>query len=248
MKERYAFRYNEYLQQEFEHGKVFDFSVQKDLLLSDVDARFHGAPVVTGDSPLSKLGIRFTQDSKKLHDLVDLTDTYGADAVRIAVIEGLPLNDENLTGCWRFIGNLWRLLKTSSFDVAQSDLDVYRCLQSHDYQKALIALKSLIKTELIGNDILMLCYAFMPHLILSFDQKIHEKMKDFSHQLENMQLSSKLFIEINGKNVMDFYPDFDKKEEIIKQALSFEQIKRKIQDRKIKQTIFIPNKGVNFVV
>ena len=110
MKERYAFRYNEFLIQK--QQKIFDVAGSKNPLLDDIKARFEGVPFTDGISPLLKLGVCVKQTHKDLEKLLPLTDVYGADAVRLALIENMPLTDENLTGCWRFVGNFWRYCQT----------------------------------------------------------------------------------------------------------------------------------------
>ena len=248
MKERYAFRYNEFLQQQKETGKIFASDNCLNALLCDVDYRYKGKEFIHGNAAFSKLGVRVNGNLNLTGNLDFLTDTYGADAVRIALIEELPLTDANLTGCWRFVGNLWRLLKQEKLNANFSDLKIYECIQNKNYEQALIALKSAIKHGKIGRDIFKLCYPFMPHLILSFNPEIHSQMMSFWQDVWKMSFVKKMFVEINGKKVLDFYPKTKEKQEIIEEVLSFDKIKRKITDKPIKRIIFIPEKGVNFVV
>lgn len=249
MKERYAFRYNEFLQQRKEQGKIFEKEKSLNVLLCDVKARFQGKGFVKGDSSLSKLGVRVNGTFSLPENWKELTDMYGADALRIALIENIPLSDENLTGCWRFIGNLWRTLQAYNLMTNDmSDYVVYETLKKGDYKQVLLALKSAIKNNQIGRDIFKLCYPFMPHLILSFVQDIHEQMPAFYKDIQTKALPNKMFIEVNGKRIMDFYAEAKDKQEFIDEVLSFGRIKRKITNKSIKRIIFIPQKGVNIVI
>ena len=249
MKERYAFRYNEYLQQQAQKGKVFALDgTGGNALFNDIAARLQGKAFVSGISSFSKLGIQCDGDFQDSDEIIPLADIYGADAVRLALVEGLPLTDENLTGCWRFIGNLWYDLKTNLRTAELCDKAVYKSLQQSNYKQALIDLKTLIKTKHYTEDILCLSYPFMPHLALYFDKDIHQKMKGFYASLQSKIINNKYFIQVNGKCVMDFYPTNTEKEQIIREALSFSKIACKIKNKSVQNVIFIPNKGVNFVV
>ena len=248
MKERYAFRYNEFIQQQKEAGKLFSLESFSDALLSDVDFRFQGKEFENGESPFFKLGVHVNGNLNFKGDLNFLADTYGADALRIALIENMSLTDQNLTGCWRFIGNFWRLLKTMRLHQELSDFKVYESIQKKDYGQTLIDLKSAIKQENIGKDIFKLSYPFMPHLILSFEQDIHEQMPIFYKSIQTMTLPNKMFVQVNGKRVLDFYTRLEEKQEIIDEVLSFDKIKSKIKGKSVKRIIFIPKKGVNIVV
>ena len=96
MKERYAFRYNEFLQQQKETGKIFASDNCLNALLCDVDCRYKGKEFINGNAAFSKLGVRVNGNLNLTGNLDFLTDTYGADAVRIALIEELPLFEEPL--------------------------------------------------------------------------------------------------------------------------------------------------------
>ena len=255
MTERYAFRYTEFLIGQTEENKLFATGENDNPLIADIDARFKGMIFVEGQSPLSSFGIRVSKDDKIMQSLSNDVADYGADALRVALLENkMPLSHNQKAAAWRLVDKLWHILKQVDLggptDWDKSDFyPVINSLQAGDYRRAWIDLKTILSMDKVPAGVAFDVYPFMPHLVQSLHTDIHSKMPDFWHFIQSKKLPSCYFIEINGRRVCDFYPknetDFEK---IQKEALSFPAVQNKIENRAIQKVINISGKGLNFVV
>lgn len=255
MTERYAFRYTEFLIGQAQKDKVFADAIGDNPLIADIDARLRGLSFAKGQAPLIAFGIQVLTDDEILQKIkVDTTD-YGADALRVALLENKkPLSHNQKAAAWRLVDKLWHLLKQADLgDVGAWDATdfypVIEALQSKDYKNAWIHLKTILNADIVPAGVAFGIYPFMPHLVQSLYPNIHSKMKDFFIFIKSKKLPPRYFIEFNGKRLGDFYPtnssDFEK---IKKEALSFPFVQNKIKGKEIKKVINISGKGLNFVV
>lgn len=252
MIERYAFRYTEYLMQQRWKQAVFAPAAD-DVLQSDMLARLTGAPMLQGVPKLLKLGILTEQNTPLFEQYIPLVETYGADAVRCALVLNpkCSIDDDVLfTSGWRQADKVWQLTHKMGNNIDIQNAAYYpllTALQKKDFKAALIELNTLIKTEhAFSKELLLFIYPFMPHLVTRVCGDIHLQMADFWADLMQMHLPQRLFIEINGKSVMSFFTQEIDEQKIIKQALSFDKIQNKIKGKP--RIIFIPRKGINIVV
>ena len=164
MTERYAFRYTEYLIGQKEENKIFADVPDKNPLLADIGARFKGVPFDEGKAPLALFGIHVSQSNDDLQKLsADVAD-YGADALRVAVLENkLPLTHQQKAAGWRLVGNLWHILKQTPLGVPQ-DWDnqtfypVVESLQQKDFKRAWVDLKTILNADNVPQGV---CFVFI---------------------------------------------------------------------------------------
>ena len=255
MTERYAFRYTEFLIGQTEKNKVFVTDENDNPLIGDIKSRFKGLPFVDGLAPLSFFGVRVLKDDKNIQSLSDDVADYGADALRVALLENKkPLSHNQKAAAWRLVDKLWHILKRVDFgnpdDWDKSDFyPVISSLQAGDYKRAWIDLKTILSMEKVPAGVAFGVYPFMPHLIQSLYPDIHSKMPDFWNFIQSKKLPPCYFIEVNGRRVCDFYPsDGANLEKIQKEALSFSVVQNKTKGKAIQKVINISGKGLNFVV
>ena len=255
MTERYAFRYTEFLIEQTEQDKIFACATGDNPLLADIEARLKGIAFGKGQAPLAAFGIRVQLDDENLQKIKADTADYGADALRVALLENkMPLSHNQKAAAWRLVGKLWHILKQADLgDVKKWDTTdfypVIESFQSEDYKSAWIHLKTILNADNVPTGVAFGVYPFMPHLVQSLYPSIHSKMGNFFAFIKSKKLPPRYFVEINGRRVGDFYPinstDFEK---IKKEALSFPFVQNKISGKEIKKVINISGKGLNFVV
>ena len=238
---------------QIEQKKLFDYE-DVTPLLSDVGARMQGLPFFDGYSSLSFLGIRVDLKDDTLMFLKDDVSDYGIDALRVVLLENkFPLTHAQKASGWRLADKLWLNLKDLPLgDFEQLNNSLYypfiQCLQVKDWKKAWFKLKTIFNNH--SDSVLAYClYPFMPHLVQSIHSEIHSKMAQFWSFVLAIEAPRRYFIEINGRQVCDFYPNScDDFEKIQKEALFFSAVQNKIKDKEIKKIIHIDGKGINFVV
>ena len=253
MTDRYAFRYNEFKIKQIEQNKLF-WSTSDLPLLSDIAARMSGLMFDVGSAPLSFLGIRVALNDDNLMQLENDADDYGVDALRVVLLENkLPLSHEQKTAGWRLADSLWlklRQLPLGSVSDIENTLfyPFIDAVQKRDFKKAWIALKTVLNNQV--SPVCAYClYPFMPHLVQSIHSDIHSKMAEFWSFMQNIELPSCYFIEVNGSFIEQFYiSDTSDFEKIKKEALSFPLVQNKINGKEIKKVIHITGKGLNFVI
>ena len=255
MTERYAFRYMEFLIGQTEKGKIFADCADKNPLIADIDARFKGVPFSDGQSPLADFGICVSSDDENLQKLRPDVMDYGADALRVALLENkMPLSHNQKAAGWRLVDKLWHILKQTDLGCPSNwnELDFYpiiEALQTGDYKNAWIHLKTILNSDKIPAGVAFGVYPFMPHLVQSLYPNIHSKMNDFWTFIQSKKLPSRYFVEVNGRRICDFYPSDEKDlKKIEKEALSFPAIQNKIKGKKIQKIVNVSGKGLNFVV
>jgi len=187
--------------------------------------------------------------------------------------EMIAWDTKGLKGAKRFLQKVWELFENPKSEITNSKLkrELHRTIKkvSEDIEnlKFNTAVSSMMKfsnlwqenpNSLEVNDFenfLKILSPFAPHLSEELWQKLGKKESIF---LEKFPKYDKKFIEekkflliiqINGKVRDKIEIDIDiEKEEAEKIALSQEKIKKRIGDKKIKKTVFIANKLINFVI
>ena len=248
MTDRYAFRYVETTVQSSWRNS---FWAEGTNLLDDVSARFEGEKVIFKDisAPALYWGVLTPVCEEK--PAFELVDSYGADAVRLAMLQPGGLSEQTLTGAWRLMNALWLGLRDKT-EIAPEWKDkelvpALHALQKEDFSDLLIHLKSLFHRGPRAS-LLPLLYPFIPHLITHLIPDIQTRMSSFYQRWKTQQLPPVLFIEINGERIADFVPNSLENEEIKKEALSFPVVQHKINGRPVCDVKIIPLKGVNFVI
>lgn len=246
MTDRYAFRYVETTVQATWRNKGW---AQGDSLADDVTARLTGAAWTAREAPGRTWGV-LTPVCKEQPPF-ELIDSYGADAVRVTMLQPGGLSDAALTGAWRWMNALWLGLR----DCAGQAPDwrdpalgsALQALQKDDLTALLVQLKSLFHAG-PRPALAVLLYPFVPHLVTHLVPDVHERMPAYRAQWQTVLPPPVLFIEVNGKRVADFVPGSLDARQIEKEALSFPLVQRKIKGRAVRAVKIIPSKGVNFVV
>ncbi len=257
MTERYAFRYTEYCVAQKEAQVLFNSNTaeNENPLLADIAARFKGSVAGVGEVALAALGIRVAADNADLQALTADAPDYGADALRVAVLENnLPLTHNQKAAAWRLVDKMWQFLEQKP-NLSNENLNAAQfypfigAVQKQDYKTAWFSLKTIFNQQPQNGAFIFALYPFMPHLVQSLYPDIHSKMPDFWQKINQIRLPDCYFIEVGGRFVTNFYPsDENDFEKIKKEALSFVPVQNKIKQKEIKKVIHIPRKGLNFVV
>ena len=253
MTDRYAFRYNEFKIAQIEQNKLFDYH-ETSALLADITARMMGISFTRGTSDLAFLGIRVSVTDDSLAQFQEDCTNYGVDALRVALLENKqPLASEQKSAMWKLVDKLWLSLRGFQLpDLEQINQPVFypfiSCIQKKDFKSAWICLKTVLN-EQIQPACLFCLYPFMPHLIQSICSDIHSKMAEFWSYINSLDVPSSYFIEVNGKKVMQFFPkNTQNVDEIQQEALSFDLVQHKLQNKPVKNVVHVQGKGLNFVV
>ncbi|MBI4029719.1 leucine--tRNA ligase, partial [Candidatus Berkelbacteria bacterium] len=228
------------------------------------------------DEPFPKLrhqGIILGQDRQKMSksrgnvvDPDDLVKKYGADAVRMFMAfmgpydQGGPWNSQGIMGVVRYLNRVKKSQKKLGQHTKQTTVVLVRALNSlikkitkdienlhfNTAVSSLMEFQNLLENENCQiskadfQKYLTLLHPFAPHLaskVPSWPSFQIEKTKKFL-----------LLVEINGKvkERIEVSNSLNQKE-AQKLALNLPKIKEQIRNKKIKKTIFLPRKLINFV-
>ncbi|MBI2588291.1 leucine--tRNA ligase [Candidatus Berkelbacteria bacterium] len=228
------------------------------------------------DEPFPKLrhqGIILGQDRQKMSksrgnvvDPDELVKKYGADAVRMFMAfmgpydQGGPWNSQGIMGVVRYLNRVKKSQKKLGQHTKQTTVVLVRALNSlikkitkdienlhfNTAVSSLMKFQNLLEKENCQiskadfQKYLTLLHPFAPHLaskVPSWPSFQIEKTKKFL-----------LLVEINGKvkERIEVSNSLNQKE-AQKLALNLPKIKEQIRNKKIKKTIFLPRKLINFV-
>ena len=207
----------------------------------------------------------------------ELVKKYGADTVRMYLAfmgpydQGGPWNPGGIVGVYRFLNRVWLFAQNQKSKIKNDVRPVLhkaikkigKDVASFKFNTAVSELMKLLNEfEERGADVksfelfLKLLSPFAPHLaeeiwqnILGRKKSIHlEKWPDYDEKLITEEIVS-IVVQVNGKvRSVVSVPAGVEKGSVEEAALADEKIKKYLAGQKLKKTIFIKNRLINFVI
>ena len=223
---------------------------------------------------LGEGGIKMSKSKGNVVNPDEIVNEFGADTLRIYIMfmgpfdQAIAWDKKGLNGAKRFLDKIFSIsISEKSSNIVKKELQKVMAKVSNDinYLKFNTAISSLmefsniLKREPIGKEdyknLLIILSPFVPHITEELWQKngfkglcsnsAWPKTEEIKEEKEEIEI----IIQINGKfrGKVLINSKLEEKE-VIEVALLSEKIKQNIGDKKIKKTIFVPKRLINFVV
>ncbi len=188
--------------------------------------------------------------------------------------QAIAWNNQGVKGVFRFLRKFWRLIleckenKKSSLEIIriahQLNKKINQDLEKMKFNTSIAIFMEFVNfaclnKEKLGRDVieraLKMLAPFAPHMTeelwheLGFKDSVHKQAwPEYDSQIVQEDMIT-LIIQINGKMRDKIEIEADVSEKKAKEiALSKEKIKKWIGNKKIKKTIFVPKRLINFVI
>ena len=207
----------------------------------------------------------------------EMVERYGADAVRLYVMFAGPLEDDvmwqedNIVGVYRFLEKVWKLKEKVSKEAGGKNIEtilnqtirkVGLDIENMKFNTAISQMMKLVnnleKQKHIPHStfhiLLKILSPFAPHITeelwaeLGNEKSIHLEQWPKYDEEKIKDESITIAVQVNGKVRAAFEIETGASEEDVKkEALGLEQIKKWTENKEIKKTIYVPNKLVSVV-
>ncbi len=221
---------------------------------------------------LGKGGIKMSKSLGNTVNPDEITDTLGADTLRIYTMfmgpfdQAIAWDDKGINGAKRFLEKVFSIsVSEKSSNLVKKELQktigkVSNDINSLKFNTAISSLmefSNILKREPINKEdyrnFLIILSPFAPHITEELWQNNGFKDLCFNASWPKFNIKEEeeieLIVQINGRFRAKVETKIGSTEkEIIELALSKERIKELTKDKKIKKTIFVPKKLINFVI